>query len=123
MRLAVQPGTVELAGDPQRLEEVLSNLVTNAIEAKGQGARIELAAASSSAGAVLTVDDDGPGIPEARRESIFLPFVTTKPRGTGLGLAICRKIIAEHGGTISAGSSPSGGARFVVRFPPLERKA
>ena len=110
---------IELDGDAQRLEEVLANLISNALEAVGSGARVELCARRSDDGGVtITVDDAGPGIPEEKRESIFKPFVTTKPRGTGLGLAICRKIVEEHGGTITAERSPAGGARFVLRFPP-----
>jgi PAS domain S-box-containing protein len=110
---------VELDGDAQRLEEVLANLISNAIEAVGSGARVELGAQRSDDGGVtITVDDAGPGIPEEKRESIFKPFVTTKPRGTGLGLAICRKIVEEHGGSIAAERSRAGGARFILRFPP-----
>jgi PAS domain S-box-containing protein len=117
--VAQRQGPVEILGDRQRLDEVLANLITNALEAKGSGARLELCATPAhDGGAVVTVDDDGPGVPEANRESIFKPFVTTKPRGTGLGLAICRKIVEEHGGTIAAERSPRGGARFVLRFPP-----
>ncbi len=110
---------IELDGDAQRLEEVLANLISNSIEAVGSGARVELAAErSDDGGATLTIDDAGPGIPEEKRESIFKPFVTTKPRGTGLGLAICRKIVEAHGGSIAAQRSPAGGARFILHFPP-----
>jgi len=67
----------------------------------------------------LTVDDDGPGIPEEERERVFLPFVTTKApgEGTGLGLALCRKLIEAHGGTVTATASPLGGARFRLWLP------
>jgi two-component system, sensor histidine kinase and response regulator len=110
---------VELHGDAQRLEEVLANLISNAIEAVGTGARVELAAeCADDGGATITIDDAGPGIPEEKRESIFKPFVTTKPRGTGLGLAICRKIVEAHGGSIAAQRSPAGGARFILHIPP-----
>jgi PAS domain S-box-containing protein len=113
----VEVGAVHFRADPHLLEEVLSNLVANAIEAKGRGARVILSASvSGKAGVVLSVQDDGPGIPEAQRLSIFKPFVTTKASGTGLGLAICRKIVEEHGGTIRVEDGSSGGVRFVIRL-------
>lgn len=115
-QIAVE-GSVRFLGDPGLLEEVLSNLVWNAIEAKGTGAKVVLSAARSGKDdALLSVEDDGPGVPEDRRESIFKPFVTTKSGGTGLGLAICRKIVEEHGGMIRVEPGISGGARFVIRL-------
>jgi PAS domain S-box-containing protein len=114
-RIAVD-GAVTFMADPKLLGEVISNLVSNAIEAKRSGVHVLLSAARSGTDSVvLSVEDDGPGIPEERRESIFKPFVTTKSGGTGLGLAICRKIVEEHGGTIHAEPSASG-ARFVIRL-------
>ena len=68
---------------------------------------------------VLTVDDDGPGIPVAVKEALFDPYVTTKRDGTGLGLSIVKKIIVDHGGTIDTGWSPLGGARFSIVIPRL----
>ena len=118
-RIAVD-GSVPFMADPKLLGEVISNLVSNAIEAKREGVHVRLSAVRSGSDAVLlSVEDDGPGIPEERLESIFKPFVTTKSGGTGLGLAICRKIVEEHGGTIQA-EPGTAGARFVIRLkPPL----
>lgn len=111
-------GDVHVHADPQLLEELISNLVSNAIEAKGGPALVVVSAARSEQEAVtLSVEDDGPGIPPDRQAAVFKPFVTSKPAGTGLGLAICRKIVEEHGGTIRIESSRLGGARFVVRIP------
>jgi signal transduction histidine kinase len=73
--------------------------------------------------AVLTVDDDGPGVPESRREEIFGRFVRLEDArdrdrgGVGLGLAIVAEIVDAHGGRISVSDSPSGGARFEVELP------
>ena len=73
--------------------------------------------------AAITVDDEGPGVPEADRERIFEPFTrlpgATRHRsaGTGLGLAIARRIAEAHGGSVVAGEQPGGGARFTVRMP------
>lgn len=108
---------VRFRGDGKLLGEVISNLVINAIEAKGRGAHVELTARELSPGRVqLAVEDDGPGIPAELRAQVFKPFVTTKPSGTGLGLAICRKIIEEHKGTITLTEGRSGGARFLIEL-------
>ena len=110
--------------DHALFEEVLSNLVVNAIDAKEPArgrAHVRISAAPAGDCVELCIDDDGPGIPEHKREDVFRPFVTTKSQGTGLGLAICRKIVEEHGGSIDLGASPLGGARFTIRLRP--RKA
>lgn len=114
---SVEPD-LRLRCDPGLLEEVLSNLIVNALEAKGQDARVRVTASSSGPSHVeLRIDDDGPGVSETLRESLFKPFVSTKRKGTGLGLAICKKVVEEHGGTIAVETSPQGGARFSIRVP------
>jgi signal transduction histidine kinase len=65
----------------------------------------------------VVVADDGPGIPAAEREKLFLPYYSTKKRGSGLGLAIVRRIVAEHGGTIDATDNTPHGTRFAVELP------
>jgi PAS domain S-box-containing protein len=110
---------LDFPGDRQLLDEVLTNLVRNALEAAPKPARVELAARRASDGdIVLTVDDDGPGIPDSLRATLFKPFTTTKHDGTGLGLAFCRKVVQEHGGDIEPRRSALGGARFEIRLPP-----
>jgi PAS domain S-box-containing protein len=105
------------------VEEVLSNLIVNAIEAKGSGATVRVSAASLTPSSVeIAIDDDGPGVSEQLRASLFKPFMSTKRKGTGLGLAICKKIVEEHGGAIRVEDSPLGGARFVIRLPRLPTK-
>jgi signal transduction histidine kinase len=63
------------------------------------------------------VTDNGPGIPPADRDKLFLPYYSTKGRGSGLGLAIVRRIIAEHGGSIEAGENLPHGTRFTIELP------
>jgi len=118
VRVEVAPQDLRLELDPALFEEVLANLVINALDAQGPGAKVVVRAERSGAGARVVVDDHGPGIPEAKREDVFRPFVTTKSQGTGLGLPICKKIVEAHGGTIELGSAPTGGARFSIRLWP-----
>ena len=67
--------------------------------------------------AAVAVGDNGPGVPEGARQHIFDPYVTHRESGTGLGLAIVRKIVIDHGGDVSVGTSPAGGALFTVELP------
>lgn len=104
------PSLPELRGDADQLTQVFLNLVANAVEAmQGKGilrlrTRIErLALAGDSrqrTGIRIDIEDDGPGVPEHLRDSLFLPLVTSRAEGTGLGLAIARDIVRRHGGNI-----------------------
>lgn len=108
-----------------RLEQVVINLVINAVHAmEGHGTTkvVRLTTGGNATHVWLTVEDSGTGLPPGVEERVFERFFTTKPvgKGTGLGLWIAREIVAAHGGTISASNRPEGGARFELRFP-LER--
>jgi len=108
--------------DRQMLRQVVSNILRNAVQAvlghRPQG-HVEVSVLVEEKAFAIQIDDDGPGVPEGMRDSIFDPYVTTKADGTGLGLAIGKKIVVEHGGTIDAGPSPLGGARFRIRIPRI----
>ena len=79
---------------------------------------IETAARPRRNGVVrIVVADDGPGIPPAERDKLFLPYYSTKRRGSGLGLAIVRRIVAEHGGSIEVGDNAPRGTRFTIELP------
>lgn len=109
--------------DRQMLHRVLVNLVRNAAQALRDARRDTRGQVLVCLRAIdpdwfaVEVDDDGPGIPEAMRESVFDPYVTTKDDGTGLGLSIVKKIVMEHGGVIEASASDFGGARMTMRLP------
>ena len=111
-----------VAIDKQMLRRVIVNLVRNAVQAirgaRGKGGLVRVTAAPEGMGAVLYIDDDGPGIDADAAARVFEPYYTTKSEGTGLGLAIVKKIIVEHGGAIEVGKSKLGGARFAVHLPP-----
>jgi len=105
--------------DAEQIRRVIINLVDNAIEAMDRKGRIVLETQLDETNSLvrLTVADDGPGIPPAEREKLFLPYYSTKRRGSGLGLAIVRRIIAEHGGSIDVGDNTPHGTRFTIELP------
>jgi PAS domain S-box-containing protein len=114
-----------LAGSPGKLNQVVLNLLSNAIDATPSGgtvtARTRVVGAGARRGVVIEIIDTGRGIDPAIRDKIFDPFFTTKPvgQGTGLGLSLSYGIVRDHGGTITADSTPGQGARFTV-FLPLD---
>jgi signal transduction histidine kinase len=110
---------VFFSADRHGLEQVLLNLVLNSIRAMPGGGWIEIGGRSlpNRTAVELTVSDTGPGIPPEHLPAIFESGFSTRAGSPGLGLAVCRKIVEQHGGTISAGSRPGCGARFTVIFP------
>lgn len=106
--------------DPAKLRQVVWNLIRNAADAASSGGKhVRVEARKTADGAVVTVDDDGPGIPESLVGRIFDPFVTTKQKGTGLGLATCHAIIAEHNGSIDVDTEVGKGTKMIVRIPAV----
>ena len=114
------PGGVSVDGDTQLLRELIGNLVDNAIRYGGHGARITLGLHDAPR-PVLTIDDDGPGIPETERALVVERFYRRSQspgEGTGLGLAIAREIAARHGAELRIDAAPNGGGtRITVTFP------
>jgi two-component system, NtrC family, sensor histidine kinase HydH len=110
---------VRVNADPEQLRQVVLNLLLNALDALGSGGRIEVGAQENPAQrhATLMIADNGPGIPAALRDKLFEPFVSSKASGTGLGLTICRRIVENHGGTITVDNRPTGGAVFTIQLP------
>ena len=105
--------------DAEQIRRVIINLVDNAVEAMERKGRIVVETERDQANNVvrIVVADNGPGIPAAEREKLFLPYYSTKRRGSGLGLAIVRRIIAEHGGSIEVGDNEPRGTRFTIELP------
>lgn len=114
-------------GDVIGLQQVINNMVLNAIEAMGEcggDIRVRTSLAESATGdnqdtVYLQVSDTGPGIPKDQQEDIFNPFFTTKPTGTGLGLSISHQIIKRQGGTFALESDPGAGTTFIVELPAI----
>lgn len=105
--------------DPEQMRRVIINLLDNAVEAMERRGRLTIETAHDDSGRLVrvVVADDGPGIPPAERDKLFLPYYSTKGRGSGLGLAIVRRIVAEHGGTIEVSDNSPRGSRFTIELP------
>ncbi|MEW1930261.1 MULTISPECIES: sensor histidine kinase [unclassified Streptomyces] len=116
---------VEVTGSRSQLARVLGNLVNNA--QRHARSHVTVATRAEGAWAVLEVSDDGDGVPEGERDRIFERFVrlddarTRDDGGAGLGLAIARDVAARHGGTLTVGEAPGGGALFELRIPAASR--
>ena len=117
-------GPLPLRGNPDELHRMVRNLLENAVRHTPDKTTVELTARSDGDEALLEVVDDGPGIPRGMEDQVFDRFVrgegpadTAAGGGSGLGLAIVRAVAESHGGTVSAGRSTYGGARFSVRLP------
>jgi signal transduction histidine kinase len=103
--------------DMRGMSRVLTNLVTNALEAMPEGGRLVVSAQRDCEGLVIAVSDTGKGIPAEHQEKLFKPFFTTKPTGVGLGLAYVKDTVEAHGGTVEYTATPGGGASFMMRIP------
>jgi signal transduction histidine kinase len=111
------PDLPPLVGVRDQLMQVFLNLVLNAVDATDRGGHIELRAECHHGAVVVTVADDGTGIPPDHASRVFQPYFTTKKHGTGLGLYVTRKLVTDHGGDVSFDSRPGAGTAFRVRLP------
>jgi PAS domain S-box-containing protein len=123
VHLDLSPDVQPVKGDSVQLQQVILNLMLNAFSAMSgtglDGARRLMVRTDSidESNVLIEVRDTGTGIAAEKLESIFDPFVTSKPEGLGMGLSICRSIIERHGGKISAANNPDRGAKFSIRLP------
>ena len=111
------PSGLILDADPDLLFQVLINLLRNAAEAASSAKKpaVSLSFERTATGRIrIEVADNGPGVPEALRQDVFLPFFTTKEKGTGVGLSLARQVVLAHRGSIDLASSPGGGALFRI---------
>ncbi len=114
--IAVAAERVEAKLDSALMRRVIDNLVQNAIRHSPEGGTVTLRAAREGATLRIEVADEGEGVPEALRASLFEPFVTGRPDGTGLGLAIARELVQSHGGRLEL-RDPGPGAVFTIEMP------
>jgi signal transduction histidine kinase len=126
--IQIEPDIPLILGNPRALEQVFTNLISNAMQAMGDqegtlAVKIQAVKTPGRRGHVeVSVADSGPGIPKELLDRIFQPFFTTKPNGTGLGLAITRRIITAHKGNLQVNSFP-GGTVFSVQIPEIDPSA
>ncbi|MFQ5749660.1 MAG: ATP-binding protein, partial [Planctomycetota bacterium] len=117
-RLAVAvEGEARLEGDGDRLRQVFSNLIDNAIKFSPEGGRIEVAIREEGDVALALVRDQGPGIEPSLREAVFERFRSERGKGVGIGLNLARSLVRLHGGDLTAEDAPGGGACFRVELP------
>jgi two-component system sensor histidine kinase DctS len=125
---ALAPGLPQVFADPILMEQVLINLIRNAVDAMVSAARVESSVGSIRIAAQrsgerfvrMDVEDSGPGLNGRTVEALSAPFYSTKSDGMGMGLAICRSVIEVHHGGMDAGSSSLGGARFSFTLPVFD---
>ena len=111
-----------VALDAEQMEQVFFNLLKNALEAMKDGGTVAIALDADDQDVSVTFRDTGLGMSAEQLAHLFEPYRTTKEKGTGLGLMISKRIVTEHGGSISAESAPGNGTAFTVTLPRLERR-
>lgn len=120
---SLSTGGALVAADRVQLQQVMLNLITNAIDAMAttppDARDLVIASALENAEVVIRVEDAGHGIPDAMRQRLFDPFITSKQSGMGMGLAICKSIVEAHGGELDAAPRDGGGTVFTFRLPVL----
>jgi two-component system nitrogen regulation sensor histidine kinase NtrY len=118
-RTVIQPRDLQADADPQLLEQAMINLLRNAADAVAEveKPRIEVTCELRDGQVLLAVHDNGTGVPENRRDQIFVPFFTTKPGGSGIGLNLARHIALGHGGRLDVRSAEPNGSVFTLSLP------
>ena len=125
LELASAAKAVPVIATTEAVNDILTNLVVNALDAAPRGGRVQIAVSRRDGKGLLAVEDNGPGVPAELREKILQPFFTTKAQGTGLGLAIVARRTMEVGGKLELESpvKDGRGTRFVVSLPLGEEMA
>src|SRR5690606_1911729 len=121
LQLRLPPALPSIEGDPVQLQQVLINLMHNAIESLSSAEvpqrLLEVLVDADREQVEILVRDSGVGMPDDLLPQLFTPFLTTKPHGLGMGLPVSRSIVEFHGGRMSGESNPQGGMTFRVRLP------
>lgn len=119
VRLEVMNADVNVFADPEQLRQVLVNLMLNGLDAQPHGGTLRMTSQVIDNEVEIRVLDDGPGISEEMHPRLFQPFASSKETGVGLGLVISRRIVEDHGGSITGENQESGGAVFAIRLPTM----
>ena len=128
VKFEIAPRPLAIVGNRTDLEQVLLNVVTNAMEAVADRPAPQRAVAvrtrrDDAGHVVIAVRDCGPGLEAGTERPIFEPFFTKKPTGMGMGLTVARSLVDQHGGTISATNHPEGGVEVTIAIPPAREAA
>ncbi|MGF3523167.1 MAG: sensor histidine kinase, partial [Candidatus Bathyarchaeia archaeon] len=113
----VEDNLLKLKTDPLFVKRILTNLITNAVQAMPNGGKITLKAALEGNEACISVEDTGEGIPDEVKSKLFKPLVTTKPRGQGFGLVVVKRLVEALGGKVTFESEVGKGTKFTVKLP------
>jgi signal transduction histidine kinase len=122
IRKDVPPSVPPFECDPEQMKQVILNLAINAVQAMTDPGEIVLSARQKDSCVMISVRDQGAGIPEEDIDKIFNPFFTTKDAGTGLGLSVVHQIVNQHGGTVTAERNPDRGMTFSLLVPLRQRR-
>jgi len=118
----VAENALKLEADSAMLKRILTNLVSNAVQAMPQGGKLSVRAYRDAEDTVLVVQDTGTGVPEEARQRLFTPLFTTKSKGQGFGLAVVKRMTEALGGTVSFESEVGNGTKFTVRLPSPQKR-
>ena len=122
VQVKIQKEAETIMSDSDILKRVLSNLVTNAVQAMPEGGKLSIQAYKEADDSIITVADTGVGIPEEAKDKLFTPLFTTKSKGQGFGLAVVKRMTESLGGTVSFESQLGKGTKFILRFPKPKAK-
>jgi len=122
VHIKIQKESANIIADPDIVKRVLTNLVTNAVQAMPEGGKLDIMAYQDSDDTVITVKDTGVGIPEEVKPRLFTPLFTTKSKGQGFGLVVVKRMIDAMGGTVTFESEQNKGTKFIIRLPPKKNK-
>jgi signal transduction histidine kinase len=111
---------LKLKTDPTFLRRIITNLITNAIQAMPNGGKLTIDANGNDKVVVMSIQDTGVGIPEEAKANLFTPLFTTKAKGQGLGLAVVKRLVEALNGTISFESQAGKGTKFLVELPNIQ---
>ncbi|MGD0953446.1 MAG: PAS domain S-box protein [Methanotrichaceae archaeon] len=117
----VENGLLEITVDPEKIKRVIVNLVNNSIQSMPKGGQITITVIRKGESVVLTIRDEGAGIPNENIPKLFLPLFTTKSKGIGLGLAICKRLVEAHRGSIVVTSKVDAGTEVTIEIPQDEK--
>jgi signal transduction histidine kinase len=117
VNLSIEKDFPKLKIDQGYMQRILTNLSNNAIQAMPNGGKLAISAVTKNGRAIISVEDNGEGIPESVRNKLFAPLVTTKARGQGFGLSVVKRFTEGMGGTVTFESEVGKGTKFTVELP------